>query len=82
MPTSPMTGEELHVEDLVPVHGGYDTRIITKLTKNYRSHPLILALPNRAFYDGDLEAVRGRLRASEASPPPQSTHPSIRPPSR
>ncbi|KAL9188336.1 hypothetical protein ACHAXT_006714 [Thalassiosira profunda] len=34
----------------------YDRRMITKLVHNYRSHPTILDLPNRAFYDGDLIA--------------------------
>ena len=34
----------------------YDKRMITKLVHNYRSHPTILDLPNKAFYDGDLIA--------------------------
>lgn len=34
----------------------YDTRMITKLVRNYRSHPTILDVCNRAFYDGDLIA--------------------------
>ena len=34
----------------------YDRRMTTKLVHNYRSHPTILDLPNRAFYDGDLIA--------------------------
>lgn len=33
----------------------YDERIITKLLKNYRSHPAILKLPNEMFYDGELQ---------------------------
>ena len=32
----------------------YDSRVMTKLVKNYRSHPAILKLPNELFYDGDL----------------------------
>lgn len=32
----------------------YDSRVMTKLVKNYRSHPAILKLPNERFYDGDL----------------------------
>ncbi|XP_078339905.1 putative helicase MOV-10 isoform X1 [Crassostrea virginica] len=32
----------------------YDNRIITKLLRNYRSHPAILKYPNDAFYDGEL----------------------------
>ena len=35
----------------------YDKRMITKLVHNYRSHPTILDLPNKAFYDGDLIAA-------------------------
>ncbi|XP_033744522.1 putative helicase MOV-10 [Pecten maximus] len=34
----------------------YDTRIITKLLRNYRSHPAILKLPNRMFYEGELDS--------------------------
>ena len=32
----------------------YDGRLITKLVHNYRSHPSILELPNRFFYDREL----------------------------
>jgi len=35
---------------------GYDTRVITKLVRNYRSHNAILALPNKLFYEGHLQA--------------------------
>jgi superfamily I DNA and/or RNA helicase len=34
--------------------GAYDHRVLTKLVRNYRSHALLLELPNRLFYDGDL----------------------------
>lgn len=34
----------------------FDKRMITKLVHNYRSHPSILDLPNKAFYNGDLIA--------------------------
>ncbi|KAF5831162.1 P-loop containing nucleoside triphosphate hydrolase protein [Dunaliella salina] len=34
----------------------YDGRYITKLRKNYRSHPKILELPNKLFYENELEA--------------------------
>ena len=37
---------------------GYDTRVITKLVRNYRSHSDILALPNKLFYEGHLEASK------------------------
>lgn len=32
----------------------YNSKFITKLRHNFRSHELILALPNKLFYDGDL----------------------------
>ena len=34
--------------------GTYDTRVCTKLVRNYRSHPSILKVPNRLFYNDDL----------------------------
>lgn len=36
--------------------GGYNRDVITKLVRNYRSHPAILSLPSAIFYDNDLEA--------------------------
>ena len=33
----------------------YDSRLLTKLVRNYRSHPDILKLPNDMFYTGELE---------------------------
>ena len=38
------------------VGGGYDSALVTKLLDNYRSHPDILHLPNKLFYDGELRA--------------------------
>ncbi|XP_062047959.1 helicase MOV-10 isoform X1 [Lepus europaeus] len=35
---------------------GYDPQFITKLLRNYRSHPTILEIPNRLYYDGELKA--------------------------
>lgn len=32
----------------------YDSRVLTKLVKNYRSHPAILKPPNELFYEGEL----------------------------
>ncbi|KAG8235105.1 hypothetical protein J437_LFUL015532 [Ladona fulva] len=32
----------------------YNPDVLTKLVKNYRSHPAILDLPNRLFYQGEL----------------------------
>jgi hypothetical protein len=36
----------------------YDSRFITKLTRNYRSHPALLHLPSSVFYDNELEVRR------------------------
>jgi len=33
----------------------YDDRLVVKLLRNYRSHPDILHIPNRSFYDSDLQ---------------------------
>ncbi|XP_022081467.1 putative helicase MOV-10 isoform X2 [Acanthaster planci] len=33
----------------------YDSRVLTKLLRNYRSHPAILKLPNQMFYENELE---------------------------
>ncbi|KAF5285039.1 hypothetical protein FQR65_LT02351 [Abscondita terminalis] len=33
---------------------GYPDHLVTKLLQSYRSHPAILELPNRLFYDGEL----------------------------
>jgi hypothetical protein len=35
--------------------GFYNPVVITKLVQNYRSHPAIMALPSRLFYDNDLQ---------------------------
>jgi superfamily I DNA and/or RNA helicase len=37
-------------------NGTYDSRVCTKLVKNYRSHPSILKVPNEMFYNNDLVA--------------------------
>lgn len=39
-----------------PILRRHDQKFITVLTKNYRCHPEILAIPNKLFYDGILEA--------------------------
>ena len=48
-----------------PSGGGalYDERVVTKLVRNYRSHPVILQLPNEMFYDGDLIAAADPVRS-------------------
>ncbi|XP_066209574.1 helicase MOV-10 isoform X1 [Saccopteryx leptura] len=35
---------------------GYNAQFITKLLRNYRSHPTILDIPNRLYYEGELQA--------------------------
>ena len=39
----------------------YDQRIVTKLLQNYRSHPYILELPNKMFYDQELKVHADEL---------------------
>lgn len=34
---------------------GYDPKFITKLVQNFRSHEAILRIPNKLFYDNELE---------------------------
>ena len=34
--------------------GFYNPKLLTKLVRNYRSHPALLALPSRMFYDNEL----------------------------
>lgn len=40
---------------------GHDPLLISKLVRNYRSHPVILELPNELFYDGDLIQAADRV---------------------
>ncbi|KAI3369856.1 hypothetical protein L3Q82_024666, partial [Scortum barcoo] len=35
--------------------GHFDTRFVTKLLRNYRSHSAILKIPNELFYDNELQ---------------------------
>uniref|UniRef100_A0A671PS60 RNA helicase n=1 Tax=Sinocyclocheilus anshuiensis TaxID=1608454 RepID=A0A671PS60_9TELE len=39
----------------------YDSRYVTKLLQNYRSHPSILKIPNELFYDGELVACAEKI---------------------
>lgn len=41
---------------LTPLIKKYNPKFITVLTENYRSHPDILAVPNKCFYDKMLQA--------------------------
>lgn len=38
------------------VSDAYDSRLLVKLVRNYRSHPDILKVPNESFYMNELEA--------------------------
>jgi helicase MOV-10 len=42
----------------------YNNSLVTKLVRNYRSHPAILDLPSRLFYDGELVACADESRNS------------------
>ncbi|XP_033181193.1 putative helicase mov-10-B.1 [Mastacembelus armatus] len=35
---------------------GFNSRFVTKLLRNYRSHPAILKIPNELFYKGELQS--------------------------
>lgn len=35
-------------------NGKFDERVIVKLLRNYRSHPALLELPSRLFYESEL----------------------------
>ena len=37
-----------------PQQPPYDPRYVTKLLANYRSHPALLTLPSKLFYDNEL----------------------------
>ena len=43
------------------VEDKYDSRILTKLVQNYRSHPDILCVPNELFYNGELQPCADKL---------------------
>ena len=44
---------EMYGRDLT---GQYDSRCITKLVQNFRSHPELLAVPKQLFYNNELDA--------------------------
>lgn len=39
-----------------PITGKYNTKFITQLVKNYRSHSAILHTSSKLFYEGSLQA--------------------------
>ncbi|XP_070695391.1 putative helicase mov-10-B.2 [Pempheris klunzingeri] len=41
--------------------GVFSNRFVTKLLRNYRSHPAILKIPNELFYDGELQACADEI---------------------
>ncbi|XP_010133738.1 PREDICTED: putative helicase Mov10l1, partial [Buceros rhinoceros silvestris] len=52
-----MTSREIYLrdEDGFSACGAYNPLLITKLVKNYRSHPALLALPSKLFYHKELD---------------------------
>lgn len=40
---------------------GFNPHFITKLLRNYRSHPTILDIPNKLYYDEELQACADRM---------------------
>ncbi|XP_061428907.1 helicase MOV-10 isoform X2 [Lethenteron reissneri] len=42
--------------------GFFNHSFVTKLLKNYRSHPAILELPNTLFYEGELQVCADELK--------------------
>uniref|UniRef100_A0A8C5MGK4 RNA helicase n=1 Tax=Leptobrachium leishanense TaxID=445787 RepID=A0A8C5MGK4_9ANUR len=42
---------------------GYNSQFVTKLLKNYRSHPKILEVPNELFYDNELQSCADELQS-------------------
>nr|XP_020471905.1 putative helicase mov-10-B.1 [Monopterus albus] len=41
---------------------GFNSRFVTKLLRNYRSHPAILKVPNELFYDNKLQACADEIK--------------------
>ena len=40
---------------------GYDSRCITKLVRNFRSHPALLQVPARLYYHNELEPCADKM---------------------
>ncbi|XP_041800816.1 putative helicase mov-10-B.1 [Chelmon rostratus] len=43
---------------------GFNNRFVTKLLRNYRSHPALLKIPNELFYKGELQAFAPEEKCS------------------
>ncbi|KAM7411859.1 hypothetical protein PAMA_021707 [Pampus argenteus] len=41
--------------------GVFNNHFVTKLLRNYRSHPAILKIPNELFYDGELQVCANEI---------------------
>ncbi|KAI5628491.1 putative helicase mov-10-B.1, partial [Silurus asotus] len=42
-------------------HQGYDSCYVTKLLRNYRSHPAVLKIPNELFYENELQVYANQM---------------------
>ena len=65
-----------------PTTGEYDSKAITKLLSNFRSHPALLHLPSRLFYENELVAkgdplVTTSLESWDKLPNPKGKFPII-----
>lgn len=59
-----MTQSDIYHRD--PNDNEYDDRVITKLVTNYRSHEVLLHIPNKLFYDNELKVSMWANRWSRA----------------
>ncbi|XP_066519855.1 putative helicase mov-10-B.1 isoform X2 [Hoplias malabaricus] len=55
-----MTQTSLYQKNQDDCHG-YDSHFVTKLLRNYRSHPAILKIPNELFYDNELQVFADQM---------------------
>jgi helicase MOV-10 len=54
--------ERLTTQDVYARQNGmYPSDLLTKLVRNYRSHPAVIKLPNEMFYDNDLECCGDQM---------------------
>ncbi|XP_041083835.1 putative helicase MOV-10 [Polyodon spathula] len=54
-----MTQNSLYQKDSST--GAFNSHFVTKLLRNYRSHPAILKIPNELFYDGELQVFANEI---------------------